>query len=307
MNISLRARFIRYLAKLSFARVTPNSDLQETRELFESTAGRYGPPRSVSVRQADIAGVSCDWLVPAGCDKAPLLYYLHGGAYIMGSSRTHRRLVAHIAGAAGVRAVLPNYRLAPEHPYPAGIEDASNVYRELLQQGEQPSRICIAGDSAGGGLTMATLLNLRHAAVELPAATVLLSPWLDLSASGESIHTRADVEPLFKAEHMPHAADFYCQPGQRREPLASPVFADVSGLPRTLIQVGDHEILLSDSTRIADKLKAAGVSVDLQVWPEMWHVFQFFVRFMPEATRAVAEMGLYIKDALREPASQKPD
>lgn len=302
---SLRARLIRYLAKQAFARVSPDSDLDETRQLFEKVATRYKPPRSVRVRRERIAGIDCDWLEPRGCYQAPLLYYLHGGAYVMGSSRTHRRLVAHLARAAGVRALLPNYRLAPEHPYPAGIDDACAVYRELLRRGEDPARICIGGDSAGGGLTMATLLTLRDAGDALPAATVLLSPWLDLSASGESMRTRAGVEPLFKAEHMPHAADFYCNPEARREPRISPVFADVNGLPPTCIQVGDHEILLSDSTRIADLFSAAGIPVHLQIWPDMWHVFQFFHGFMPEATHAVKELGAFVKSRLTNAAARQ--
>ncbi|MGB5347084.1 MAG: alpha/beta hydrolase [Woeseia sp.] len=296
--ISLRARLIRYFAKRAFAKISPDSDLYATRRLFETTTQRLKAPRSVARRHASIAGVDCEWLIPKGCDEAPLLYYLHGGAYVMGSHRTHRRMVAHLARAAGVRALLPNYRLAPENPFPAGVDDACKVYRQLLEQGEEASRICIGGDSAGGGLAMATLLTLRDQGVALPAATVLLSPWLDLTASGESLQTRADLEPLFDAGEMPEAANFYCKPEQRDDPRVSPVFADVSGLPRTCIQVGDHEILLSDSTRIAEKFSAAGVPVSLHIWPDMWHVFQFFVGQMPEATQAIRELGDFIRATL---------
>lgn len=297
--ISLRARIIRYFLKRAFARLSPDADLAATRREFERTAARYGPPRDVRIRSETIAGVDGDWLVPPGCDEAPLLYFLHGGAYVMGSSRTHRRMLACLAKAAAVRAYLPNYRLAPEHPFPHGIEDASNVYRELLMRGESPSRIAIGGDSAGGGLTMATLLTLRERDVPMPAGTVLLSPWLDLTASGESMHSRAGIDPLFRPQHMPGAADFYCDRHSRRDPRVSPVFADVSGLPPTLVQVGDHEILLSDATRIVERLTQAGVPATLDVWPEMWHVFQFFAGLMPEATRAIGQLAIFLSERFK--------
>lgn len=296
--ISLRARIIRYFARRSFEHLTPDSNLEDVRRGFEKTATRLKGPRTVAVRQDTVAGVDCDWLIPRGCERRPLLYFLHGGAYVMGSSRTHRRLLACIARAAGVRALLPNYRLAPEHPFPAAIEDARDVYRELLRRGEAPSRIAIGGDSAGGGLTMATLLTLRKEGVVLPAATILISPWLDLSASGESMHSRANYDPLFRPHHMPAVADFYSGRLTHRDPLISPVYADLGGLPATYIQVGDHEILLSDATRIADKFRKANVPVALDVWPEMWHVFQFFVGLMPEATRAVNDLAEFIAGAL---------
>lgn len=296
--ISLRGRLIRFFARQYFARVTPDADLAKTRESFENITTRLRIPRNVQVRHATIAGIDCDWLVPTTHDESAVLLYLHGGAYVMGSSRTHRRLVACIARAAGVRAVLPNYRLAPEHPFPAAIEDACAVYRQLLEQGNDPARIVIAGDSAGGGLAVATLVALRDAGDPLPLAAVLLSPWLDLTASGESIQSRARLDPLFRPTDMPATAAFYCDEDALSSPQASPVFADIDGFPPVFIQVGDHEILLSDATRMTDKLSAAGIPVTLQVWPEMWHVFQFFVGQMPEAGRAVRDIGRYIRSML---------
>lgn len=293
---SLRARLIRYFARRHFQDIGSDSDIAALRTRFETMTRHLRVPGGVSVRNGTIAGIECDWLVPAGCESAPLLCYLHGGAYLMGSSRTHRRMVACIAKQGGVRAVLPNYRLAPEHPFPAAIEDACSVYGKLLDQGEDPGRIVIAGDSAGGGLTMATLITLRDAGEPLPAAAVLLSPWLDLTAEGESLRTRAEVEPLFRASEMKDVAAYYCRPDQVRDPRVSPVNADVSGLPPVFVQVGDHEILLSDSTRIADRISAAGGRVTLKIWPDMWHVFQFFAGQMPEADRAIADIGRFIRE-----------
>jgi len=294
--ISLRARLVRYLARRYFDRITTDSDLAELRFHFEQMARRLRLPRGVSVRHARIAGLDCDWLVPAGAEAAPLLYYLHGGAYVMGSSHTHRHMVGHIAREAGVRALLPNYRLAPECPYPAAIDDAVAVYRALLGEGEDPARLVFGGDSAGGGLAMATLLTLREAGDPLPAAVVLLSPWLDLAGEGESMRTRADADPLFRAGDMPEVAAFYCDRENLRDPRVSPVHAELGGLPPIFIQVGDDEILLSDATRLSD-----GVSA--QIWPELWHVFQFFAGQMPEANRAVGDIAAFIGRVL-EPAAK---
>jgi acetyl esterase/lipase len=298
--ISVRARLVRYLAKQYFRRVTPQADVRELRRSFEALTARLRPARGVSVRHASLHGIDCDWLVPAGCDDAPVLLYLHGGAYVMGSPRTHRRLVGHIARAAGVRALLPDYRLAPEHPFPAGLEDACGVYRELLDQGHAPQRIAIGGDSAGGGLTVSTLLALRGAGTALPAAAVLLSPWLDLGGSGDSMRTRAALDPLFRPEDMAATAAHYCAEDETRNPLVSPVYADVHDLPPTFIQVGDHEILLSDATRFSDRLSSAGGKVTLQIWPQMWHVFQFFVGQMPESGRAIRDIGDFLRRVLAD-------
>ncbi|ANO52262.1 alpha/beta hydrolase [Woeseia oceani] len=294
--LSLRARLIRFLARQYFRRVNPDRDIAELRQSFEDATKRLRLPRGVSVLHATINDIDCDWLVPDGAEDAPVILFLHGGAYVMGSSRTHRHLVATVCKAAKVRALLPNYRLAPEHPFPAGIEDACAVYEQLLAQGIEAEQIIIAGDSAGGGLSVASALTLRATGRSLPAALVLLSPWLDLSASGGSVHSRGEHDPLFRAEDLPVVAREYCTADAVREPLVSPVFADVSGLPPVFIQVGDHELLLNDSTRFADAISAAGGKVTLQVWPEMWHVFQFFVGRMPEADRAVADIVAYVRN-----------
>jgi len=249
----------------------------------------------VSVEATAVSGLYAEWLRPKAAPDDKVLLYLHGGAYLIGSCRTHRQLVSHIARAAGINALVIDYRLAPEHRFPAAVEDAVGVYRSLLADGFEPGNIFIAGDSAGGGLTVATLLSLRHSGVPMPAAVVLLSPFLDVTASGESATTRADQDPWFDAADLAVVADNYCtDPVELKNPLVSPVFANVAGLPPTFIQVGDDEILLSDATRFAALMEEAGLEVQLEIWPEMWHVFQLLVGKMPESRKAIKKIGAYI-------------
>lgn len=292
--ISFRARLVRFVTRQLFRNIDGNADIPSLRVRWEKLAARSRTASGIRVKYVDIAGVECEWLVPTDCRDAPVLLYLHGGAYVSGSAKTHRAMVSYLAKKAGMRALLPNYRLAPEHPFPAGLEDCVAVYRALVDDGVDPADIAIAGDSAGGGMTMATLLMLRDAGETLPTAGVLLSPWLDLTGTGESTKSRARHDPLFRVQDMPNAAAHYASPEQQRHPLVSPVFGDVHGLPPMLIQVGDHEILLSDSTRIADKISAAGGQVTLQVWPDMWHVFQYFVGRMPEAQRGLDDIASFL-------------
>lgn len=254
----------------------------------------------VSVEATTVNGLYAEWLRPKQAVDGKVMLYLHGGAYLVGSCRTHRQMVSHIARAAGVNALVPEYRLAPEHPFPAAIDDAVGVYRWLLANGFDPGDVFIAGDSAGGGLTVAVMLSLRHAGLPMPAAAVLLSPFLDITASGESATTRAEKDPWFDAKDMHIVADNYCGDGtEPQSPLVSPVFANVAGLPPTFIQVGDDEILLSDSTRLAEKMKNAGLDVEIEIWPEMWHVFQLFIGKMPESRRAIRRIGTYLGERMQ--------
>jgi len=292
-----RAKFVRwltgrYMQKLDVANV-PVETAREHLEFIAKTLLRA--VRHVLIEPGQLGGVEVDWIYPKDARKDKVLLYLHGGAYVLGSRRTHRQLVSHMAREAGITAVMPEYRLAPENPFPAGIDDAVAVYRALLDLGFKPEDIIISGDSAGGGLSVATLLTLRHAGEPLPAAAILLSPFLDLTGSGESTVTRAEQDPWFHNDDLPVVAKYYCpDETQWTHPLVSPVFANVSGLPPMLIQVGDDEILLSDSTRFARNLEEAGVDVELEVFPEMWHVFQMFVGKMPESGAAIRKIAAYI-------------
>jgi acetyl esterase/lipase len=296
---SLRSRVVRAATAAYFSRVDAhNANVQVMRHRLHAFANVLRTARGVTVEPREVAGLNAESLLPVRAPADRLLLYLHGGAYLMGGCATHRQMVSHIARASGVRTLLPEYRLAPEHPFPAAIDDAVRLYRSLLHAGMAARNIVIAGDSAGGGLAMATLLSLRDAGEPLPAAACLISPWLDLTGGGDSMTERAAHDPWFRPEDMPVIARYYCRDDQVRHPLVSPVFANLEGLPPLFVQVGEDEILLSDSTRIADNVRQAGGQVSLEVWPGMWHVFQAFVHYVPEARKAVANIGSYVRNVL---------
>jgi acetyl esterase/lipase len=293
---SIRAKIIRSISSAFVQRINvANADLDKIRGIWPWLTKLMITAFRVRVEPDEINGLYAEWLTPKDHMDGKLLLYLHGGGYVIGGCDMHRQLVSHIARAGRIRALLPEYRLAPENKFPAAIDDAVAIYRALLEMGIKAEDIIFAGDSAGGGLTVATMLALRDAGDPLPAAAVLLSPFLDVTGSGESIKTRAAQDPWFRPEHLSYIADYYCEPHQRQFPLVSPVFADVEGLSPMFIQVGDDEILLSDSERIADACVAAGIDVELEIWPEMWHVFQVFTRKMPESRQAIDKMGTYIQ------------
>lgn len=299
MPISRRARFIRWLTSRYIHKIDiPNAPVPKMRKRLDQLGRLVRPARGVAIEETTIAGLKAEWYRPKEATEGKVLFYLHGGAYALGSCDSHRKLVTHIARAAGIEAVLPEYRLAPEHPFPAGLEDAVAVYRSLLEKGYSAGDIVIGGDSAGGGLSIAMMLQLRHDGVPLPRAAILLSPFLDMTASGDSVTTRAARDPWFHVKDIPVAIRYYCPGADLRNPLLSPVFANVAGLPPALIHVGDDEILLSDATRFADKLEQAGIEVELEVWPDMWHVFQLFVGKMPESRVAIGKIGDYIRRRL---------
>ena len=243
-------------------------------------------------------GVPAEWIAAPGAELGAILY-LHGGAYTLGSINTHREMVARLSRSTGMRALIINYRLAPEHPYPAALEDATTAYRWLLAQGNDPARILIAGDSAGGGLTLAALIALRDAGEPLPAGAVCLSPWTDLTCSGDSIQTKAQDDLILTLENLSRSARSYAGEHDLRSPLISPLFADLSGLPPLLIQVGTDEILLDDARRIVEKAQTAGVDVTLEIWEEMFHVFQM-VSIMPGTKKALGQIGDFVARILKQ-------
>ncbi len=272
-----------------------NLDPQETRTNFEQITQLLKVEDDSKREKVTANGVPGEWITNDASTDASTLYYLHGGGYSIGSVNTHATLISQLARAAKARAFAIDYRLAPEHPFPAGLDDALAGYRWLLAQGIDARSIVIAGDSAGGGLTAATLLALRDAGDPLPAGAVLLSAWTDLAGTGESQRTRAELDPMIPAfEGVSPMAEWYIGSGNVTNPLISPLYGDFNGLPPLLIHVGDHEVLLSDSTRYAEKAKAAGVDVTLKVWDEMIHVFQFFP-MLPEGQQAIAEIGEWVR------------
>ena len=237
-------------------------------------------------------------IVPAGAATDRVVLYLHGGGYVVLSPHTHAKLAAGIAAAAGCRVVSIDYRLAPEHPHPAAVTDALAAYRWLLDQGYAPHQVAISGDSAGGGLTMATLLAARAAGVPQPAAAVPMSPWVDLEGTGETMDTNADADMIVGRDGLKLMADMFVAGGDIRDPLAAPLYADLAGIAPLYIQVGGDETLLDDSTRLAASAARAGVEVRLDVFPEMQHVFQMCLGMIPEADDAIARIGQYLRAKL---------
>jgi epsilon-lactone hydrolase len=273
---------------------TPPPTLQEMRAGFEEMVA--APPPDVKCEPVSANGVDAEWITAPGAAADRVVLYLHGGGYVLGSARSHRDLIGRISRAAQARGLALNYRLGPENPFPAAVDDALAGYRCLLDNGIKPSRIAVAGDSAGGGLTVAALVAIRDAGLPLPAAGVCMSPWVDLEQTGASMTTRAQADPVVQREGLAGLAQAYLAGKDPRTPLASPLYADLKGLPPLLIQVGDAETLLDDSTRIAERARAAGVQVKLEVWPEMIHVWQLFASFLPEGQDAVEGIGKFIRE-----------
>ncbi len=274
------------------------SDIAEMRAGMEAFTTAAPLPEGVDFDPVDAGGVPAEWTRAAGTSDDRVVLYFHGGGYVMGSVATHRGLTAGISRAAGARVLSVDYRLAPEHPYPAAVEDGVAAYRFLREQGVAPGQLALAGDSAGGGLTIATLLALREAGEPLPACGVCISPWVDLTQGGESMETKADEDPLVGREVLQQMADAYVADGDPRAPTASPCFADLAGLPPLLIQVGTAETLLDDARSLADRAKTSGVDVVLEEWDQMIHVWHAFALLLPEAKQAIDRIGEYLKEKL---------
>ena len=267
---------------------------------IERLAGKAPPPRRVRVVPVAADSVPGEWLIPRDAPQDRALLYVHGGAWFMGSATTHRSLVASLAYASGVRALSINYRLAPEHPFPAGLDDCMAAYEWLLRSGIAPNKIIVAGDSAGGNLTLALLIALRDAGKPLPAGAVAISPATDLTFTGESYTARAHLDPFF-SRLGPDATVMlqgYTAGHDPRHPLISPLYADLHGLPPLLLHVGDHEALLDGVVGFGERAAAAGVDVQTVVWPGMFHVFQAFAAILPEARRANAQIAAFIRSRL---------
>lgn len=260
---------------------------------------------TAEVEPVVIAGLSAEWVSAANAQADTAVLYLHGGGFQVGSPRSHRELMACISEASACRVLGLAYRLAPEHRFPAPLHDALAAYDWLLAQGFAPQRIGFAGDSAGAGLALSALLSLHDAGRPLPAAAVLMSAWTDLSASGASYESRTQLDPIHQRPMILAMARNYLGADDEtaadpRDPLASPLFAELAGLPPLLIQVGDRETVLSDSTMFAEKACAAGVRVELEVWENMIHVFQQFPAELIEAREAIESIGRFLQEHLQE-------
>ena len=284
------------MVQLLQARPRPeNPTLEESRSGFEQLANMFPTAADVSTEAVEAGGVPAEWVgVPESREERVILY-LHGGGYVIGSLATHRSLVSRLARAAQARSLSVDYRLAPEHPFPAAVEDATAAYRWLLGSGVEASRVVIAGDSAGGGLTLAALLALRDAGDPLPGAGVCLSPWTDLEGTGASAQPGGADDPLLDLEGLREMGRHYFAEGDARHPHAAPLYGDYAGLPPLLIQVGTRELLLDDARRVAERARAAGVDVELEEWAGLIHVWQMFGDGIPEAVDAVNKIGEFVR------------
>ncbi len=264
--------------------------------LVETYVGHPVPlPEGTHVESVDVDGIPAFWIAPPDADAERVILFLHGGAYLLGSLLSHRDLVARLSRAAGTRSLLLEYRLAPEHVFPAAVDDVLTAYRWLLAQGTRPEHIVLAGDSAGGNLALALLQMLRDRDIPMPAGAVLLSPWTDLAGTVESRITRDAVDPIFSGKGINGLASFYVGTEDASQPLISPINADLRGFPPLAIEVGSDEVLLDDSLLLAEHARAANVSVELTVWEEMWHVFQQYSSILPEGQQSLENMGRFIR------------
>lgn len=267
---------------------------QESRSVL-----RPEPYRSldgVRITEAQVGGISGEWVEPTN-NPTGLLLYLHGGGYFACSAKTHRAITVSFARQ-GFRVYAPNYRLAPENPFPAAVEDAVAVYRGLLDTSHSPQQIVVSGESAGGGLTLSLLLTLRARSLPLPTAAALFSPWTDLAATGESIKKNSARCAMFEGTHIGPSAKLYLGSTDPRDPIASPLYADLRGLPPLLIHVGADEVLLDDSTRLAERAHAAGVPVELKIWPVVPHAWQLAPEKIPEARQSLCESAEFLHRVL---------
>ncbi|MEW2000608.1 alpha/beta hydrolase [Streptomyces coelicoflavus] len=266
---------------------------EEQRDAFASALTRPAP-EGVVTRRTVLGGRPALELEPDTASGPGRLLYLHGGGYLVGSPDTHAGLAGELARRAGLRALSLDYRLAPEHPFPAAVDDGLAAYRELLSTGTDPRDLVLAGDSAGGGLSIATLLAAREAGLPQPAAAVLFSPWADLTLAGGSIRSKEGADPIFTEADVRAYADLYVGAGDRAAPLASPVFADLAGLPPLLVQAGANEILLDDAVRLAGRAGAADVEVTLEVGPGLPHVYPLHYGRLDEADAALDRAARFL-------------
>jgi monoterpene epsilon-lactone hydrolase len=291
-----------FLVKRSIRRFRDKAvwqNIHRSRAGFEKLTKRFAyTSKKCAYEMEKIQHCQGEWIRPQGAEVNKVLLYFHGGGYAVGSVNTHRSLLTKLALYSKINIFSFEYRLAPENPYPAAVEDAVMAYERLIVKGFSPDKIAIGGDSAGGGLTLATLLYLRDKNKPLPACAICLSPWTDLTLSGESFSDRNVEEPMLTKEAFPHWAKNYYGLESAKNVYISPVFAECSGLPPIFIQVGSSEALLSDSTRFYDHAKAAGVKIEIEIYKGYFHVFQSFWQALPKAKKALKKLGMFLNQHL---------
>ena len=288
------------LDRLFAARKPAGQSLAQQRREWEAEARLHVLPKGARFAPQDAGGIPCEWMEMPRVARDRVLLLLHGGCYFSGSPRTHRRLAANLSRAMHMRVLVPDYRLAPEHPFPAGLKDALLVFRWLVGDGIAEDNIVVGGDSAGGGLALSMLLALREAGAKMPRAAVLLAPWTDLTVSSPSYRTLRKFDPIITQESLREAGLWYAGQRDPADPLLSPLFADLRGLPPMLIHAGEDEVMVDDSRILADRARAAGVDVTSKVFPGLWHVFHSSGTEIPEARQAIDEIGTYVRALLSD-------
>jgi epsilon-lactone hydrolase len=288
------------VSALRTARISGAATIEEMRAGWEKFASSFVPAADIMFEPVIARGVAAEWVTVPDSDLTRIVLYFHGGGYTIGSIASYRCYTGRLARACRSRLLSVGYRLAPEHPFPAAVDDAVSSYHWLLDQGVSPSRIAVIGDSAGGGLALSMAVAIRDAGAPSPAAIVAIGPSTDLAKEGASMKDRAHLDPIVTYESsLAHALRYVGAQGNLKHPLASPLYADLHGLPPLLILVGTHEALFDDSTRFAAKAQAAGVEVQLDVWEEMIHVWPFFADILPEGRQAIDKIGEYVKARIR--------
>jgi epsilon-lactone hydrolase len=291
-NAALRRAELDAVLSALAARPWPDG-LDEARVHYDSLGDPIAP--DIQIEPLIIAKAGAQLLTPAGADPARALLYLHGGGYVFGSLKSHGGLAAEIARAARCQVLQLDYRRAPEHPFPAAVEDATAAYRWLLDRGFAAPKLAIAGDSAGGGLVLCTLVACKDLGVPLAGAAVCLSPWVDMEATGASYRTRESVDPLVQRKVVDEVTQHYLNGQDPRAPTASPIHADLTGFPPLLIQVGEREILYSDSEALATKARALGLDVVFEEWPDMVHVWHLHYPRLATAREAIEQIGQFVR------------
>ena len=296
--MSLRGEIVRVGTRsLLKARGRPDEPVAQKRRRL-AIAGRLMAPTPAAAHAftVDFGGLQAERIIPYAAPYDRYVLYLHGGGFIAGSPAVYRHLAWRIALAVGAQILSPDYRLAPEHPFPAALDDAVAAYEWLLAERVEPYQIGLVGDSAGGGLAFSLLLKLRDAGRPLPGAVVALSPWTDLALTGASLRRHAKADPMLDVAELPRVARCYLNGADPRHPWASPIYGELGGLPPALIQVGSDEILYDDAARLAARLAQAGGVARLEIWPRMPHVWHLFAPMLPEARRAIGNIGSFLRE-----------
>ena len=270
--------------------------IEEYRALTDRTA-RFPTriPKGVEVNRIDVDTIPAAWISPSDADPDKVMLHFHGGGYVTGGIDSHLMMCIPMAQTLNRKVLLPDYRIAPEHPFPAALDDALKIYRWLLAQGYHPKNMIVSGDSAGGGLALATVLSMRDSHEPLPAALICISPWVDLLHTGESHATNAQADVVLTTDVLKEWALVYAGESNLKNPLVSPVYADYHGFPPLLIQVDSGEVLLDDAKMLANKARADGVDVTLKIWDGMWHVWHAVGTMLPEGREAFEEIGMFVR------------